>query len=94
MPRIINTENDQKALGTFELANGDIVKDVVLGPWADTFPSGIPTVGTHPAFYELSEKDMRHIKSAKPGSQNYALRKTIEFWRAKQPSPAVKIESQ
>jgi hypothetical protein len=89
MPRIINKQNDQKALGSFELANGDIVKDVVLGPYADTFPT--PIIGAHPAFYELTDKDMRHILSAKPGSRNYALCRTIEFWRAAQPNPAVEI---
>lgn len=93
MPRIINKQNDQKALGEFELANGDIVKDVVLGPYADTFPSGVPTVGAHPAFYELSQKDLLHIKSAKPGDRNYALWRTIEFWRAAEPNPAVEIRT-
>ena len=91
MPKLINKENDQKDLGVFELSNGTIVKNVVLGPRDDTDRNGQPMKGAHPSFYQLSEKDLKHIMAAKPGSKNHALKLSIDFWRNSSPHASLEV---
>ena len=91
MPKLVNKENDQKDLGVFELSNGTIVKNVVLGPRDDTDENGQTMNGAHPSFYRLSLKDLKYIMTAKPGSRNHPLRLSIEFWKKDNPLPSVLV---